>query len=494
VAVLESGGADGIDPATQALYDGPVTGNDDGIDLAAIRLRALGGTSLHWGGRCAPLDPIDFERSPAGLTGWPFTHYTLLPYWDRAHAFCDLGAFDYSLDAPRGLDPERLLFTGHSDVETRLLRQSTPTRFGEKYASILRDSPNVDVWLWTNATHVSLDADGALTHLEARALDGPGRRFTARAVVLACGAVENARLLMASNARDGQSFGDAGGLLGRCYMDHPTSGAGFLHFDTAQPPRPYWQNIDTYAADGVPFHFVLRLSDAVLRREGLPNAQFYVIPLSSDPETRARQETAQRSVAGLKNVAKYALGRDVGPQFSLSDEYCAFISNSDSFVQDAAITFFRGEGTTRVLLKFEQEQPPTRSNGVFLSEARDALGQPRAGVHWAPSDDDIDAIKRATRLIGVAAGAEGLGRVELEDHSDPFWGMTTSWHQLGTTRMAEAPGMGVCDPQGRVHGTRSLYMAGASLFPTGGRANPTLTAVALSLRLADHLKSEVPTL
>jgi choline dehydrogenase-like flavoprotein len=72
--------------------------------------------------------------------------------------------------------------------------------------------------------------------------------------------------------------------------------------------------------------------------------------------------------------------------------------------------------------------------------------------------------------------------------------MTTSWHQLGTTRMAEAPGMGVCDPQGRVHGTRSLYMAGASLFPTGGRANPTLTAVALSLRLADHLKSEVPTL
>ena len=494
IALLESGG-ETIDPDTQALYDGPVTGNADDLDLAAIRLRALGGTSLHWGGRCTPLDPIDFERAPPGQTGWPFGYETLLPYYARAHPYCELGRFDYALGAARGLRAENLLFADSPDIETRLLRQSAPTRFGERYLPALRDSAGTDLWLWTNATHLALGPDGALAHVEARALGGPTRRFAARAAVLACGAVENARLLMAANARDGHAFGDAGGLLGRCYMDHPSGGAAFLHFDRPQPPKAYWQDIDTYADGGVPLHFVLRLSDAALRREALPNAQFYVLPLAADPGVRARERGARRSVEGLKNVAKYALGRDTGPGFSLSREYCAFIANADSFVADRAAAWLRGEGVRRALLKYEQEQRPDRENRVVLTATRDALGQPRAGVHWAPAAEEIAAARRAATLLGVAAGAEGLGRLQMEDHGDdPFWGMSTAWHQMGTTRMAEAPTAGVCDPSGRVHGTRALYMAGGSLFPAAGRSNPTLTAVALSLRLADHLKAEVPRL
>ncbi|MEM9250189.1 MAG: GMC family oxidoreductase [Pseudomonadota bacterium] len=495
VGLLESGGAHGIDADTQALYDGPVTGNEDDLDLAAIRLRALGGTSLHWGGHCAPLDRIDFERAPAGFSGWPLSYDAMVPYWERASVHCDLGAFDYGLDAPQDLAREDLLLNDSADVETAILRQSRPTRFDEKYLSLLADSPGVDLWLWANATHVEMDADGAVRHVETRTLEGITRVFEAKATVLACGAVENARLLMASNARNGMTFGNAGDLLGRCYMDHPAGGAGFIRFDAPQPPRPYWQDIDTYAADGIPFHFVLRLSDAALLREDLPNIQYYVIPLSADLEVRARQRAARRSIGGLRNVVKYAIGRDVGESFSLSREYCAFITNADSFVHDTAITFLNGQGPTNALLKFEQEQRPDRTNRVVLSESRDALGGRRAGVHWAPSQDEVAAVKRATAIVGAAVGAEGLGRVELETHdADPYWGMTTSWHQMGTTRMAEATTSGVCDPQGRVHGTDALYMTGTSLFPTAGRANPTLTAVALSVRLADHLKTEVPRL
>ena len=122
----------------------------------------------------------------------------------------------------------------------------------------------------------------------------------------------------------------------------------------------------------------------------------------------------------------------------------------------------------------------------------DALGLPRPVLRWEPTRTDIDGIKETVQHIGRICGETGLARVQLEDHDDdPYWGLTTAWHQLGTTRMARSETSGVVDADCRVFGTSNLYMAGGSVMPTPGRANPTLTIVALSLRLADHLASEV---
>ena len=59
---------------------------------------------------------------------------------------------------------------------------------------------------------------------------------------------------------------------------------------------------------------------------------------------------------------------------------------------------------------------------------------------------------------------------------------------MGTTRMNRDPTKGVVDENCRVHSLANLYVAGSSVFPTGGVANPTLTIVTLALRLADHIK------
>jgi choline dehydrogenase-like flavoprotein len=61
---------------------------------------------------------------------------------------------------------------------------------------------------------------------------------------------------------------------------------------------------------------------------------------------------------------------------------------------------------------------------------------------------------------------------------------------MGTTRMHADPRQGVVDVNCKVHGVDNLYIAGSSVFPTGGYANPTLTLVALALRLADRLKAQ----
>lgn len=484
IALLESGGEE-YDDAAQALNAGVIEGNDS-YDLEFSRLRYLGGTSNHWGGHCTPLDPIDFARAPDGATGWPFSREALLPYYERAHPYCDLGRFEYGLDALAPDDPDTRILADAEGIETAILRQSAPTRFGEKYRAALAEAENIDVWLWTTATGVST-TPGETEWVDTRTLDGIARRFTARAVVLAGGTIEATRLALWSNDRNGTRVGDAGGLLGRCFMDHPSGGASFLNFDTQVGTKIYWSGIDTYADGGTPLHFVLRLSDERLQEAGLPNGHFFVIPYSEDEGQRALKRRADASVNGMKTVAKWILGRDMRGK-DVGDAWCNGVTGLDDLVRYRAAVMTGRIGVRRVLLKYEIEQLPDRENGIRLDPGTaDATGLPQPILTWKPTGTE-DIVKETVRYIAEAAGATGLGRMELEDHEGPYWNTTTAWHQLGTMRMAESETAGVTDPTGRVHGAGQLYVAGGATFPTVGRANPTLTLVALTVRLADHLK------
>jgi choline dehydrogenase-like flavoprotein len=494
IALIESGGQD-FDPDTQELYDGEVTGNDS-VDLMAIRLRLLGGTTNHWGGHCIPLDPIDFDRRPLnGMSGWPFGRDTLLPYYARAHEWLRIGPFDYARDIGAGVSDADFLLPEEPRIESIPLRLARgPLRFGEVYGPALAAEPNIDLQLWSNVTGLILDGDDRIAGVEVAGLDGSRRRVEGRVTVLACGAVETARQLLLANAALGRSFGDAGGLLGGCYMDHPTAGAGFLHFAEPVSARAYWStSIET--AEGTLLRYLWRLPDAVLEQEGLVNAQFFLIPLNDDPEERRLASEARRAERGLRSIAKWAVGRPDGG-FRLSQSYCDFITNADSFaVAQWTDLVHGGPLTRRVLLKFESEELPEPSNRVTLTDRRDALGLPLPALHWAPGATERDSMIRTATLIGQLAGQHGLGRMELEDHFDePFWGTTTSWHQIGTARMAANPREGVTDPDCRVHGTRNLFVASGAVMPTNGRANPTLTILALTIRLADHLKTEIAAL
>ncbi len=493
IALLESGGRE-YDDAAQQLNDGRIEGNDDEYDLQFSRLRYLGGTSNHWGGQCAPLDPIDFDRSPpGGLSGWPFSRADLDPYYERAHSYCDLGAFRY--DASAFIGPEEILFADNPEVETTVVRQSAPTRFGEKYSTALEASETIHVWLWTNAVTVGSDATGPWA--ETRTLTGVSRRFTGKTLVLAAGAIECARLILYSNDQEGTRFGDDGGLLGKCYMDHPAAGAGFLHLNDPVGDLPYWSDFGAHSDDGVPLHFVMRLTDAALEKRNLPNFSYYLLPFSDEPqEVRDRRNAAAIGLTSLKNVAKRMLGRDipvVGAPRTFGDDYCGFVTNADEMVADRVAGLFETKDVSRLLLRFEAEERPSPSNRVTLdANERDALGVPRPVLHWATSEDDLEAIRETARVFGGFAGAAGIGRAQLEDHDDdPFWGTTTAWHQLGCMRMADSPTSGVVDANCRIHGTQNVYVASGAVFPTVGRSNPTLTIVALAVRLADHLSERM---
>jgi choline dehydrogenase-like flavoprotein len=139
------------------------------------------------------------------------------------------------------------------------------------------------------------------------------------------------------------------------------------------------------------------------------------------------------------------------------------------------------------------EQAPNPASRVTLTDRRDALGLPRLRLEWRLSPDDVDGIIRSQQIVKTAIEAAGLGRVisRFDDGLESPATLQGGWHHMGTTRMHTDPLHGVVDADCRVHGVSNLYVAGSSVFPTGGYANPTLTLIALALRLADTLKTRL---
>jgi choline dehydrogenase-like flavoprotein len=143
-------------------------------------------------------------------------------------------------------------------------------------------------------------------------------------------------------------------------------------------------------------------------------------------------------------------------------------------------------------LIIRSEQAPDPESRVTLGDEKDALGVPRIDLAWRVGDADVATIRRGLEILAAEVGRLGWGRVQIpepeEDWSDKIHG---GWHHMGTTRMADDPKRGVVDSDCRVHGLENLYVAGSSVFPTAGWANPTLTLVALAVRTAHHLKARL---
>jgi choline dehydrogenase-like flavoprotein len=136
------------------------------------------------------------------------------------------------------------------------------------------------------------------------------------------------------------------------------------------------------------------------------------------------------------------------------------------------------------------EQVPNPDSRVSLSSERDVLGLPKMKLDWRLTGRDRSSLLVHMHSLALEFGARGMGRMALYIEDDGFWPEQVSGgsHHMGTTRMSDDPRQGVVDRNSRVHGMENLFVAGSSVFPTSGASNPTLTLLALTLRLADHLK------
>lgn len=484
VLLLESGGLD-YEVETADLNRGFNVGQPY-YDLERARLRFFGGTTAIWGGRCAELDPIDFERREwVPHSGWPMTIEQLRPWYDAAREALSIPVGSASvrhplLDRLAGGDLAIAQWWFDPDFE----------RFGIARNRDLIDHPNAVVAVHATVRQVVPDAAGnAIDHVEICSPDGRTHRASARTYILAAGGLENPRILLASNSVAPNGLGNDHDLVGRFFMEHPHGRGGRI------VGAPVWRLLSAFrarrsgAAEVAP---LMTMSPAAQRREGALNGGLTV---NARPPVDGKAVITKRGYEYIKHqIGPTSRGRALWRAYRR-----VLRSARPVWTAGLAARCYRGSDEPTLILR--AEQAPNPASRVTLATETDSTGMPRISLDWRMCRQDVESAAALVGALGREAARAGLGEVQpaqwLADGgsewvTDPLVSAHPigGYHHIGTTRMADDPKHGVTDRWGRVHGLANLYVAGSSLFPTSGWANPTLTIIALALRTADHIAAE----
>lgn len=482
VTILESGGLD-YEAATAELNDGTVTGQAY-YRLKDSRLRFFGGTTAIWGGRIAELDPIDFERRAwVPHSGWPLIASTLQPYYAEAWK-----AF--------GMTKPELTTHGHIALpqidDTRLAIKLWA--FDERFNRFTFDScqdlirhPRSTVITHATVTDITASTSArSVVNLTARSLTSRKLIVTARAFVLAAGGLENPRLLLAAR------LGNDHNLVGRYFMEHPHARGGRVTSARS------WMLLKSFGrnrgGDGQIVAGLLAASSAQQAKDRTLNSSLTVV--ARQPLGAAQFWPMRAYHLAKHEMAPTRAGRAVWMNVKRTVTYL------QRQTDPLRPWLLHRLGRLELALLIRAEQAPNPDSRVMLDREKDAFGVPQIKLDWRLSDLDIHSVERLVdtlasefrRLeIGDVTKADWLTEGKRQWQIDPLVSAHPigGYHHMGTTRMADSPRQGVTDGFGQVHGIGNLYIAGSSLFPTSGWANPTLTIVALALRTAERIAARI---
>lgn len=502
VCLLDSGGFE-FDQQTQTLCDGVVVG-DPYPEVTETRRRQFGGTSHCWEGpngynqsgfRCLPLDAIDFEqRDWLPHSGWPFTKTELNPFYERAHQVCQIGPFTYSADAWETGRAMRLPFKSDR-VTTTMSQYALRDPFTHEYPEAIKRIPNITTIVNANVVEIEADETAqSITRLRIATLQNQHFWLAAKIFILATGGMENARLLLLSNQQKTAGLGNQNDLVGRFFMDRPILSLGLVPFES----RLFDQTslYDIYPVNGVPVMARVQLSEAAMRQERLMNngAQIFPRPLGHQREAINALKALSLSIRQGKPSP------EASKQFQIAVRGIDYIIAAAFWATVRRLPAFRRGNWSYLPLEkrrfsqfeifYQIEQAPDPENRITLSQERDCLGQQKTEIHWQLNEIDVQHAIRVQEIWAEEFSRAGFGTLEFaRKKEDLKFEKTAMHHHMGATRMHHDPKQGVVDANCKVHGLTNLFIAGCSVFPTSGYANPTLTIIALSLRLADHIKT-----
>jgi hypothetical protein len=503
VLLLESG-AEGVRKDVQSLSDASIADVNQHVPVNLGSQRRVGGTSNLWGGRCVTMDPLDFEPRPVlNESIWPISAADLTPFLPAACDYVGCGEATFEKPIPG-------LANVNADFRVnRLERWSKRPNLRKAYLREIRESRRLALCLLATAVGFKFDSDNIVRFVYLRGPDGAKAQVRVREVVLAAGGLGNARLLLAMQREAPNRFGGPDGPLGRYYMGHltgkvasvviqsPALDAGLDYFNDARGyciRRRFWPSPELQRLRG--------LSNITLRTEFPPTydashgdgvLSLAYLGLSFPglgrllvPEVIRRSHVGDglpQRAAHLHNVARdFPHVARFFPRYL----YRRYVSRSRTH------GFFELSPARRYSLRYHAEHLPNRDSRVVLSEARDAYGLHRLAIDFRFSVADVEPIIRTHACFAEWLSATGLGTlhwsVPAEERVDHIMSQSRDGrHQIGTTRMGHNQKTGVVDRDCRVFGVDNLFVAGSSIFATSGHAYPTLTAVALAMRLAHKL-------
>lgn len=506
ILLLESG-SDLPHKATQALYEGEVADVRMHSQPVFYRQRRFGGSTTIWGGRCVPLDPQDFEkRDCVPDSGWPISYADVARFYPAATELCEAGSGGYRVEEafPDGLPP---LFGAELPapmITDGLERFSCPTDFGARYRARLSNAKNVQVLFHANCGHIALGPDGnRVETVHVSRLDGTQFSVRPGALVLAVGGLETPRLLLASRDVHTEGIGNAHDLVGRYYMCHLAGSVGDLLLEGS--PHKVRHGYEM-TPDGIFCRRRLALNAFAQKDLGVANlvARLH-FPAVSDP-------SHGNSVLSGIFLARLFLSHEYSRRLSNRMEssfrlYANHIWNVMRYPHDAFgflahwvvhhnlaqrrfPSVILKNRSNRFSLEINAEQIPLANSRVTITREKDALGMPRLHVDWRYARADIESVMRTLTAFSDTFARSGLGSFRFDperiEHDLTCFG-AYGGHHIGTARMGNDPRRSVVDADCRIHGISNFFIAGSAVFPTSGQANPTLTLVALSMRLAETL-------
>jgi choline dehydrogenase-like flavoprotein len=479
VCLVESGGFE-PDAEVQSLAGGIMATHPHHL-LEVSRNRQFGGSTNSWSGACAPMSACDFAARPfVDLDGWPYVRSTLDRYYQQAQRLFEIGPFDYAPSTwtgdgfrPLDLDPETL--------ETRLWQISPRTNFGRTHREELGRSDKITVVLHATATEIRVnDAATRVDAVEIRSLNGRQAEVRSRITILACGAIDNARLLLLSRRRRPRGLGNDRDQVGRYFMQHPHIAAASLRF---RGSKSWVRSYKDFRHGDLWLRARIGLSQAVMARERILN------PVASLVNRFITDSLTHTQSIGYVTLKRVLLDLRHGRTPANITHGIAVILKD---IKGIAIGYLRHLRDQNGAIYVMGEQYPNPESRVTLGQEKDRLGQERVRVDWRLLPIDKHSIRVLVEVIRQDFARLGIAEVMPDEWltiDDETWpqSLAGGHHHMGTTRMGDDPATSVVDADARVHGIANLYVAGSSIFPTVGSANPTLTLVATSLKLADHL-------
>ncbi len=484
IAILESG-TEQYDQATQELYT-PEKQHGVYPDVLYSRMRFLGGSSNHWENNTAPFLGIDFEkRDWVQNSGWPITMADVQPHYTRAAEYCGVGSDGYGSRYWSEQLKVDFPYKPTDEVEMNVSKfASPPTRFFDRHGAALKEAREVTVYTRANVVDVSFDAASKKIRKAQFTSDGQlVHEISARVFVLCMGGIENARMLLHFNAKNGNQLGNQFDNVGRYFMDHPTLRPANLYTDRSDLIAKYELRQATRYVQAY-----LEFTEATLRKNAITNSKFSIIKV----------DNYQMS----DGISSFHVLREQLARGNMPDDSFTHLSNMvvdlDMVIEAVARKSFdlkvfdHADEFAGFQIHAMVEQTPSRNNRVMLGQQKDRLGIPKVVMDWRLEQKDIDMMWAGLLVLGREFGKKSFGRLRMLKEQAPR--LFTSQlgfghHHMGTTRMAETPQTGVVDRNQRVFGTENFYVAGSSVFVTGSHVPPTLTLVALTLRLAKHLGS-----
>jgi choline dehydrogenase-like flavoprotein len=504
VLVLESG-HEQPDRFAATLTAGHAVDTERHAPAGIAMCRGLGGTSRWWGGRCVPLDDVDFAQRPhLPKAAWPIPHQEISRWFEAAASFFGIGPARFTA-APASS-------TAFGDVRCDQLERWTPEiDAGRRHRSKLAQSRRVTVMMGATVTKLLLADDGR--RVIGLTVGDTNRtvRIAPRKVVLACGGLETTRLLLQAQQERPSLFGGRDGQLGRGYMGHISGKIADLVFADPAAATAY----DFFIDDGVFARRRFTLKGDAQLRDRLLNIALWI---DNPPFHQSGHRNGVLSLVWLA-LAIAPIGRlllaegvrlsHVGPPphrwashlwnvmrspWSTLREIVA-ISRARLLSTPRRPGFLVRSSDGRYALHYHAEQAPGRESRVSLSDRKDALGVPLLDIDLRFTEIDARSVLQAHELLDRSLRQAGLGRLEYRVPAESRMASILQqakdgYHQIGTTRMGLTAEDSVVDAGCRVHGTDNLYVSSSSVFPTSGQANPTFAAVALALRLAAHLADE----